>query len=56
MLDARIRDGLSDIRSSWTLDDLVHAHELLDELDVVEARARSEAETQARMKGQVRAR
>jgi len=43
VLDARIRDGLTDIRRGWTLDDVVHAHELLDELDRVEAEARAEA-------------
>jgi hypothetical protein len=43
VLDARIPDGLTEIRAVWTLDDLVHAHDFLDELDAAEARARSSA-------------
>jgi hypothetical protein len=43
VLDARIPDGLSDIRSGWTLDDLLHGHDLLDELDAVEVSAASAA-------------
>lgn len=46
MLDARIPDGLTEIRSSWTLDDLVRGHEFLDELDAAEARARAQAEAE----------
>jgi hypothetical protein len=45
VLDARIPDGLTQIRASWTLDDLVQAHELLDELDVAEAHARAASGT-----------
>lgn len=56
MLDARIPDGLAQIRASWTLDDLVHAHELLDELDVHAARDRAEAEAKAKAAQQVRRR
>lgn len=40
MLDGRIPDGLSAIRERWTLDDLCHAHDFLDELDAADARAR----------------
>jgi hypothetical protein len=38
VLDPRIPDGLTDIRASWCLDDLMHAHDLLDQLDAIEAR------------------
>jgi hypothetical protein len=41
VLDGRIPDGLTDIRGGWTLDDVTHAHDFLDELDHVEARARA---------------
>jgi hypothetical protein len=47
VLDPRIPDGLTDIREGWSLDDVVHGHEFLDELDVAEARARAAAEQQA---------
>lgn len=56
MLDRRIPDGLTQIREGWTLDDLVRAHELLDELDAHEARARAEAESKAKAAQQVRRR
>lgn len=56
MLDQRIPDGLTQIRQGWTLDDLVRAHELLDELDVIAARERTEAEAKAKAQQQVRRR
>jgi len=43
VLDARIPDGLTDLRQGWTLDDVTHAHDFLDELDAAEARASSAA-------------
>lgn len=33
VLDPRVPDGLADLRTSWCLDDLVHAAEFLDQLD-----------------------
>jgi len=44
VLDTRIPDGLSDIRQRWTLDDVCHAHDYLDELD----RLRAQQEAAAR--------
>jgi hypothetical protein len=35
VLDARIPDGLAEIRASWSLNDLVHAHQFLDQLDAL---------------------
>ena len=43
VLDTRIPDGLADLRRSWTLDDVVHATDLLDQLDEREAIRRSHA-------------
>jgi hypothetical protein len=37
VLDPRIPDGLADLRRSWSLTDVVHGHELLDQLDAREA-------------------
>lgn len=51
MLDARIPDGLTQIRQSWTLDDLVHAHEFFDELDALEVRREAAARERASMRG-----
>jgi hypothetical protein len=51
VLDPRIPDGLTSIREGWCLDDIVHAHALLDECDAAEARAESAAREQARMNG-----
>ena len=51
VLDARIPDGLTDIREGWTLDDLCHAHDLLDELDAAEARQRARIETERQLQG-----
>jgi hypothetical protein len=45
VLDPRIPDGLHDIRARWTFRDIVHAHDLLDQLDAQAAR-------RARMNGQ----
>jgi hypothetical protein len=45
VLDTRIPDGLRDIRAGWSLDDICHAHDFLDELD--RARARQEAAARA---------
>jgi hypothetical protein len=42
-LDARIPDGLTAIRQGWTLADILHAHDFLDELDAAEARQRAKA-------------
>jgi len=49
VLDARIPDGLTAIRQSWCLQDLLHAHDWLDEMDAAQARteARHKAEQQA---------
>jgi hypothetical protein len=33
VLDPRIPDGLADLRAHWTMPDLVHASEFLDQLD-----------------------
>lgn len=33
VLDPRIPDGLADLRAHWTMTDLVHAADLLDQLD-----------------------
>lgn len=33
VLDPRIPDGLADIRRSWSMTDVIHGHELLDQLD-----------------------
>lgn len=41
VIDPRIPDGLADIRSGWTFTDLVHAHNLLDQLDAQAARERA---------------
>jgi hypothetical protein len=43
VLDPRIPDGLADLRAAWTLDDLVHATDLLDQLDEREAKQRAHA-------------
>jgi len=43
-LDPRIPDGLTEIRANWSLTDVVHAHQFLDQLDVMAARQRAEAE------------
>lgn len=43
VLDTRIPDGLADLRRHWTLDDVVHATDLLDQLDEREAIRRSHA-------------
>jgi hypothetical protein len=51
VLDPRIPDGLTSIREGWCLDDIVHAHALLDECDAVDARAESAARDEARAKG-----
>jgi hypothetical protein len=40
-LDPRIPDGLTDIRARWTLDDVVVAHQYLDQMDAVEAKRRA---------------
>lgn len=48
MLDPRIPDGLTEIRQGWTLDDVCHAQDFLDELDGAEARAESLARDAAR--------
>lgn len=37
VLDPRIPDGLADVRR-WTLDDVVHGHEFLDQLDALAPR------------------
>lgn len=37
VLDTRIPDGLADLRARWNLDDVVHATDLLDQLDEREA-------------------
>jgi len=50
VLDTRIPDGLTDIRQGgWTLDDLCHAHDLLDEDDRVRARQRAQQREAARL-------
>jgi hypothetical protein len=49
-LDARIPDGLTAIRQTWCLQDLLHAHDFLDEMDAAQAR------TEARMKAEHAAR
>lgn len=51
MLDPRVPDGLSDIRASWTIDDICHAHDLLDELDAAEARSEARARAEAESSG-----
>jgi hypothetical protein len=48
VLDPRIPDGLTAIREGWTLDDLAHAHDFLDQLDAAEARARDAAKVSGR--------
>jgi hypothetical protein len=40
-LDARIPDGLTAIRQGWFLEDILHAHELLDQADAADARQRA---------------
>lgn len=47
VLDERIPDGLADIRAAWTLDDVVHATDFLDQLDTLAAR---DAAERARMR------
>lgn len=52
MLDPRIPDGLADIRGgTWTIDDVCHAHDLLDELDAAEAREQARARQEAESRG-----
>jgi len=38
VLDPRIPDGLAVVRASWSLTDLTHAHQLLDQLDAMKPR------------------
>jgi hypothetical protein len=40
-MDARIPDGLTAIRQGWTLEDILHAHDLLDAADAPAARQRA---------------
>jgi hypothetical protein len=42
VLDPRIPDGLTSVRR-WSFDDVIHAHEFLDELDAADARAEARA-------------
>jgi hypothetical protein len=46
VLDARIPDGLTAIRQTWCLQDILHAHDWLDEMDAAQAR------TEARVKAE----
>lgn len=54
MLDARIPDGLTDVRQGWILDDIVHGHEYLDELDAKAARDAAKAAAEAARRAQGR--
>jgi hypothetical protein len=40
----RIPDGLAELGSSWSFDDLMQAHDVLDAFDEAEAEARRQAE------------
>ena len=42
--DARIPDGLVDIRHHWTIDDVTDAHDVLDALECAEKRAHDKAQ------------
>lgn len=51
-MDARIPDGLTAIRQSWSLQDILHAHDWLDEMDAAQARTEARLKAEAAARGQ----
>lgn len=43
-MDVRIPDGLTAIRQGWFLEDILHAHDILDQADEADERQRARAQ------------